>query len=82
MDVTRAPSSDDREQLARRIEQAGYRLDGWHDVLEDLDAGYVTVRATHRANGESHSVTIHQRGPDGERAALEELARRLGLSNA
>ena len=81
MNTTQSPCGDDREQLIRRIEQAGYRLDGWHDALSGREGGPVTVRATDRTGGQTHAVTIQQPGPAGERAALEELARRLGLND-
>lgn len=73
---------DDRERLMRRIEQAGYRLNGWHDTIRDRDGGPVIVEATHRSTGQTHRVEVQAGRPAGEAQALEELARRLSLPNA
>lgn len=80
-DPYRADTLADRQEIVRRIEQAGYRLHGWHDAIDDRDGGPVIVEATHRSTGQTHRVEVQTRGPAGEAQALEELARRLGLSN-
>ena len=78
-DSIHAETGDDRERLVRQIEQTGYRLDGWHDSVDDRDSGPVTVRATHQTTGQTHTVTVQIPGAAGESAALRELAQRIGL---
>ena len=77
-----APAGDDREQFIHRIEQAGYRLEGWRDTVSDRDSGPITILAIHQATGHTYTATSRTPGADGERLALNELATRIGLDTA
>ncbi len=63
------------EALLRRIEAAGYRVRGYHDTIGD-SRGPIIVTATNLSGSE----TFTAQDPNGdESAALNQLARRLGL---
>jgi len=68
-----------QETLHQQIEDAGYRIDGWHAEVSDRDSGPVTVIATHTVNGQEHHVTVQTRGKKGELEALQEIAHSIGL---
>ena len=63
------------EALLRRIEAAGYRVRGRHDTINE-SSGPIIITATNLSDGET--FTAHDPNGD-EYAALNQLARRLGL---
>ena len=68
------------EHLLRKIESAGYRVSGARDALGDGQDGPLTVIAQNEATGERYSVTMLQKGKEGETKALQQLVEKIGLS--